>query len=80
MVSDAAKATVFEAAAPEKEVSYDPKALEDSYFGGRLKFRTKIVWQNVIGFAIIHLAGFYGIWLCLCQMYNLQFLSTVYSK
>jgi len=63
-----------------KKVLYDPEGIAGSYFGGRLKFRTKIVWPNLIFFLLIHICGIYGFWLVLCQFVKLQFLTGVYCK
>lgn len=62
------------------EKPYTEESLEDSYFGGRLRFKTKIVWPNAIGFLLIHIAGFYGFYLAFGQMWNLHFLTPVYGK
>lgn len=58
----------------------EEEAIADSYFGGAIKFRTKIVWLNAIAFAFLHLLGAYGIYLSIYQMMHLQFLTTVFSK
>lgn len=40
------------------------------------KFQRKIVWINVVGFALLHMAAFYGVWLGLWA----KMWTNIYSK
>lgn len=40
------------------------------------KFKRRIVWINVFGFVLLHMAGVYGLWLCLWA----KMWTNVYSK
>lgn len=40
-----------------------PKLSNENGIDG--KFKTQIVWINVFGFVLLHMAGVYGLWLCL---------------
>lgn len=39
-------------------------------------FKRKIVWTNVFGLVLLHLAAIYGLWLCLWA----KFLTIIYGK
>lgn len=43
----------------ENELVKKPATVK--YFGGLLEFQTEIVWINVFGFLVLHLAAAYGL-------------------
>lgn len=47
-----------------KEIGTDPN------------FTRKIVWINVVGFVLLHMAAFYGLWLC----FSAKIWTNIYSK
>lgn len=44
--------------------------------GTDVEFKRKIVWINVVGFVLLHLAGLYGLWLC----FSAKVWTNIYSK
>lgn len=80
--SSSTTATLFNNAKLEKKTEDEPnetKALEGTDLGW-IKFRTKIVWVNAIGFFMLHLFGFYGFLLCLSDLLRGSVISTIWRK
>lgn len=54
------------------------------YFGGLLEFKAKLVWTNIIIFAILHVFAVYGLWIFFTNAFKLPHLYTIlwrkYSK